>query len=350
MGERVRRARIVLFYDNQEIRNSAMQYLKSFEYTNYADNKHSDSISVKFEDSEGLWQSGWFPDRGAELEAAIKTQNWPGTQELKCGKFEIDDLGFTGPPNECNICGLSVGIKSSFRRQKNYKGWEAVTVEQVAREVAGKHGFQLEFTSTDTMVIDRFDQHEQSDMELLTVLCDQQGLGLQVIDKKIRIYDAVEAEAAAPAVTFTRNQDDYIRHDLRVGSAGVYQGVQLHYLDPKTAMPIRYIWMAEGGKWSGAGSELKIPSGHILMLKEQCKTEAEAEKIAKSKLRDKNNREALGTFTVLGNPTIKAGQTATVSGFGRFDGGQFIIKQVRHSYDKQSGYTTTVEFRGGLGY
>ncbi len=82
--------------------------------------------------------------------------------------------------------------------------------------------------------------------------------------------------------------------------------------------------------------------GKTLEVKEQVKTKAEAEKLAKKRLREKNNGEYTMSVTLLGNPELVAASCVNVTGFGAFDG-KYIITTATH--DIGGGYTTTLELR-----
>lgn len=346
MTSRVRRCKVTVQYAGQAVAENVTRHLESFDYTDVVDGKHTDSLNLVFADAQGYWLNEWFPERGKVLKAAIVTRDWPGSKTLNCGTFELDDVNFQGPPNTCAISGLAVGVSSALRRQKNNEGWESITIQEIAQKIANKHGFSLEYEGGQQEKIDRFDQRDQTDMELIALLCEKYGLGLQVTDKKIKIFDAKKRDAESAAITFKKNANGYIRHNLRIQSADVYKGVQITYFDPVNKNPIAYFYDAEAGKWSNE----KPPSGYILVLNERCQSKSEAQTIGQAALREKNKIEATGSVTVLGDPDIKAGTTAALEGFGKFDDGQYFVEQVQHHYDKQSGYETVAQIRGGVGY
>ena len=77
-------------------------------------------------------------------------------------------------------------------------------------------------------------------------------------------------------------------------------------------------------------------------IKEQVKNIAEAERLAKKKLREKNCQEWTGNFTVVGNLNLVAAITIKLLGFGKYDG-KYIITRASHSIG--SGYQTSIEVR-----
>ena len=82
--------------------------------------------------------------------------------------------------------------------------------------------------------------------------------------------------------------------------------------------------------------------GKTLEVKEQVKTVAEAEKLAKKRLREKNSGEYTMSAELVGNIELLASTCVNVTGFGAFDG-KYII--VTASHDIGSGYTTSLELR-----
>ena len=69
---------------------------------------------------------------------------------------------------------------------------------------------------------------------------------------------------------------------------------------------------------------------------------ADAERLAKKRLREQNSEEITGTFDMVGNPLMLASVTLNIAGFGAFDG-QYIITRAQH--DLGAGYSTSIDVR-----
>ncbi len=82
--------------------------------------------------------------------------------------------------------------------------------------------------------------------------------------------------------------------------------------------------------------------GKTLQVKEQVKSIPEAEKLAKKKLREKNQEEWTMTVDAMGDFYLVAALTVNVVGFGKFDG-KYIITSAKHNLG--NGYTTSIELR-----
>ena len=88
-------------------------------------------------------------------------------------------------------------------------------------------------------------------------------------------------------------------------------------------------------------------SGKVLKVNQKCETQADAERLARNKLREKNKEQVKVNLTTLGNFACAAGNVVKLSGFGKFDF-NYLIEKATHTL--QDGYTTQVELRRCLEY
>ena len=343
----VRRAELTLLYDNVDISVDVAPYIEAFEYNDVMDGRYTDDITIVLDDKEGRWKSEWFPDHGAKLTARLTCLDWPGGHVLECGTFEVDDLQFGGPPSTFTIGALAAGISSSLRRELVNKAWENLTVKEIAQEVAKKHGFGLVFDVRSELVkIDRYDQRDQSDLQMLCDIAEERGLAVKVGDGAITIFEELFYESQEPQITLTYGGRDDENYYFKLPTDEVYTACEVQYLDPKQRLLLSYLHEADASEWSGR----KPRSGYVLKLKERCTCKAEAQTKARAALRAKNKREVTGYVDQLGNPQIFAGMIAKVKGYGRVDAGKYLIERVGHRRDKKGGYTTTAHVRGVLNF
>ncbi|MER8277389.1 hypothetical protein, partial [Acinetobacter baumannii] len=76
---------------------------------------------------------------------------------------------------------------------------------------------------------------------------------------------------------------------------------------------------------------------------QQVSSQAEADRLAKQKLREKNFEEFTGSFSSDGNMGLCAGETIEMLGFGNFSG-KYIITQAKHDISS-IGFTSSFEIR-----
>ncbi len=302
------------------------------------------------------------------------------------GEFEIDDFTDSGPPAVFSIGALSVGISSSIRGETRNKAWENIQISEVVREFAERHGFGHYFDSDYDPVIDRFDQKGESDLEFLVKIAEYAALQVRFSHGQIVVYRETQNDDEPVALTLTKNYDGIISHEFRASSADIYCACHVQYFDSKKNKNITYQYTPDGrsgvigadesGSSGGSGGGQRIDPvtrmvitdppvagkktkaepiaepkvGKVLKINQRCSCLAEAEQLAKSKLRGKNQREITGTITLAGHLLLQAGLVIAVSGFGRWDTGKYSIDEVSHAYSKASGLVTTISLRGVVGY
>lgn len=342
----VRRATLSVTYNSANITADLAPMLLGFEYVDIVDGVNADSMTLTVENSDGRWFGEWLPERGATVTATLTCHDWPGGKVLECGKFEIDSINFAGVPNTCAISALAIGITSSLRRERKTRAWENISISGIVGQVAGEHGFAVHFDSAKDPKIDRFDQREQSDIEMLVELCTRNGLVVRISDKTLVVQEWVKLDSQPPVHTFERFGGECLGYRFQIDSSDTYSACEVQYIDPKERLLLTYRHEPGASEWSGK----KPPSGYVLKDNRRCSCRAEAEILAKAALREANKHEATGTIDNLGNPDLRAGLVASVKGWGKFDDGRYMMEQVRHRYDKQGGYEVSVDLRGVLDY
>lgn len=348
MKQPTRRATLSVTYNNADITAELAPMIIGFEYVDVVDGKNADSMTLIVQNADRRWYGEWLPDLGATLTATLICRDWPGGKVLECGEFEIDGVSFADRPNTCTIKALAAGVTSSLRRERVTKAWESISVREIAAEVAGKHGFELHFdVDNEPPVIDRYDQREQSDIDMLVELADRYGLVVRVSDKTIVIQEGLKQDRQAPSHIFDLTGGEVLDSStFDLDSSFTCTACEAQYIDPKSRILIKYRHEPGASEWSSK----KPPSGYVLKINERCSCEAEAQILARAKLREANKREATGSITSLGNPDIRAGLTASIKGWGKLDASTYFMEEVQHRYDKRGGYETTARIRGVIDY
>ena len=325
-----RRASIIIKYNNKDISEDLKSYLKQFDYNDVMDGE-ADDISLTLEDMAELWESDWLPDKGATLEASIVLTDWTeeGTKELSLGKFELDEIELSGPPHEVKLKGVSVPDNNTLRGVDKNRSWENVKLSKICQDIATDAGLELFYDVNKDPEIDRAEQTEESDLYFLMRVCKDKGYALKVADNKIIVFDIVTYESKDTIATISR--DDIISYTVQSKTREVYKACHVKYSDTKTGTTIEYTFTPDDKK-----------TGKTLAVNEQVATVAEAEELAKKKLREKNSEEITLSLTMLGNIDLYAGATVNIEGFHKFDG-KYIITTVKHSLG--GGYQCSLDLR-----
>lgn len=350
-----RRAWLIVTYNGKDISESLAQYVLSFSYTDNLTGQ-VDDISITLEDRAELWEADWMPERGATLDITICTYNWSDLyseeEDLQLGKFEIDELEVSSAPNVVTIkaVAISIGDDSTLRSTLRSHTWENISVQKAANDIAWQNGMKLQWYCDDNPNIDKLEQNDESDLDVLQKICDDAGFALKVTTDTIIIFDVekfekedVYAEYYHPGTTIlniVENQskpvqtDALLNYSFKAKIRDVYKKCHVKYAKDKDKSVIESTFVAP---------DKKEKEGATLEVHQQVSSQAEADRLAKKKLREKNCEEFTGSFSSDGNMGLCAGETIEMLGFGNFSG-KYIITQAKHDISS-SGFTSSVEIR-----
>ena len=350
-GKLSRRAWAEIFYTRKsggffDITEDVSKYFLSLDYTdNLSDT--ADDINLTLEDIDRLWIGSYMPQMGDYLSAVIHTYAWSGLNDgekvLDIGKFEIDNLSGEEIPTTVQIKAVSIlSDNKTLREAKKSRSWDNINLKKIASDVASTNGLELFWDVDDDPEIDHVEQSDESDLELLQRLCKDAGHALKVTAEKIIIFDEYKYEMKSPSFTFAYPGDsaggsiidEIEKFTFDIKTRDVYSSCEVKYQEGKGKRVIE-------GSFTPPG-DIFASNGKVLSVKESVKDEAEAVRLAKKRLRDKNKDAVKVSLTTPGNLNIAAGLTANLSGFGKLDG-KYIITKAAHKL--ADSYTTSVDLR-----
>lgn len=339
----VRRARLILRYDNSNISAVISPYILSF---NYEDNakEQSDSLDLTLEDSKSLWHHGWFPIKGSKVSAMIVTENWNHQnmeETLNCGSFEVDEVSCSGSPQTVTMKAIAIPIKSKLRGEKKTKAWELMNLKDIGMWIASNNKVSFLFESDKNPKFDRVDQNKQSDLEFLSKIAKNVGLTVKFTDNKIVIFDESKYGQKKGIRKFIKGESDILDWDFNTKTKEIYAGVVASYYDPNLKQNITVEYKPTNAP--AVGQMLKInESLNYADIKNATKDQKKAKALdmAKGKLRAKNKYEFTGSITIVGDVSIVAGVNIQIENFGVFDG-KYAVDKAVHSIG--NGYTTSIE-------
>ena len=186
-----RRARLILFYESVDISEDISEDLDSATWTDKSD-RETDELSVTLHNAHGKWSGGWFPAKGARLDAFIEALDWESqgnAVRLSCGAFEIDEIEISGGSgSKATIKAISAPVTSKARGNRKTKAWEDIRLSMIAGEIARNAGLDLFFELDGDTLYKWEDQMEETDLNFLQGLCDDAGASLKVTHDKIVIF------------------------------------------------------------------------------------------------------------------------------------------------------------------
>lgn len=316
-----------------DVTRDLFPYLLSISYTDNLSGE-ADTLDVELMDREKLFIGDWMPTLSDTLSISLTKDSGAGQLEtLDLGTFEIDEVEASAPPSTFKIKAVSVSQNSALRQRDESRAWENVKLSEIAQDIAAAAGVELFYKADDDPVISRAEQQEQSRLAFLEKLCKDNFLALKVSDGQLIIFDEAELDKQEPALTLYRHQD-VINFRARYSIQEIYGRADVVYRHGTKDE------LLQGSFECGA-------SGKVLKVNKKVDDKAEAERLARNSLREKNKEQVKIFLTTVGNFSLVAGNVVKLSGFGKFDW-NYLIEKATHSLS--DGYQTQVELRRCLEY
>ena len=331
-----------------DISEDISRYFLSMDYSE-AMSGEADDLTITLEDRIQIWLESWLPeDEGNMLDVTVHILNRislsDGETVVHLGKFELDELTIEGMPSTVKLKGVSIIGEGSLRSERKNQTWEKITLRKIASDIAARNKLKLLFDSDEDPEQDHIEQADQSDLEFLNKLCKSNGLSLKVTPDQLIIFDDYKYETKEamitvfkPGIEASGGKDIWLRwlenYTFRNKTRDTYTSCEVKTQKGKKKEVIEGKFVDPNGK----------KGGRVLKISHQVKDEAEAQRLAKKKLREKNKEKTTGSFSTIGNFNLSAGVTIDLKNFGKFDG-KYIIVKVNHTISSND-FKTGVEIR-----
>lgn len=291
----------------------------------------------KNKNGQGIGSPGGSSGAGPKLVSAVLVQkNWNDTGKdvtLDMGTFEIDSIDMSGPPDKVTVKSTSIPYTSKLRMEKKNKAWEKISLKGIAKEIAAKNGLKLMYEASDNPAYKRKEQVQTSDIKFLQNLCHAAGMALKVTTLTIVIYDAAEYDKKPAVRTFKKGSGDIISYKMGTKLTDTaYTSCHVSYTDPDSKETIEYTYTPDS----------KAGTGQTLEINEKVNSKAEAIRLAKKRLREKNTQEYTASLQVVGDVSLVAGITVKLKGFQQFDK-KYKVTQAKHNL--LGGYTVDLSLK-----
>ena len=317
-----------------------LPYLEEFKYSDSIESE-ADTVEVTLSDNERKNLATLIPARGTEFQFAIVKHD-TNTQSLNLGNFELDKIRYAGPPTQVKLYFNSLPNKSGARGIANDTSWEDTTLQKIASDIAGRTGLNLIYEVSNDPEIKRAEQSGESDFEFLERLCRKNSLNMKVHNKQLIIFDAEEYEGRGAVMTLTPYLEMVTHFEFNANSADIYSGAEVKFLPNGISDIVGGISSFLGGEIGGLlNSFTGENGGGNLNINERVHSKAEAEKLSKGAVREKNKNEFKANFDLVGNVEVLAGICFNVAGFGNVFDGKYICDRTEHTLG--NGYTTRIQ-------
>lgn len=284
----------------------------------------SDRLTLVLDDRDAVME---IPRTGAKLAVWL---GYVGQQLVKIGQYAVDGVELSGPLRTMTISANAADMTGGIKAPKE-RSFHKVKFGDLVKKIAKEHGLTA---SIPQKLAERYLGHidqTESDMQLLTRICADQGATMKVADGRLIIADRASGKTSGgkdlPVVTI--RAEDCANWSATIQERSKYKSVKAYWQDRGKAR--------RTGVTAGSGTPM-------MTLKNSYASKAEAEQAANSKLK----ALARGTGTVqisglVGNPSLTAEAIANLQGFRTgIDGSGWVIDQVTHRVSG-SGYTNTVD-------
>lgn len=312
-----------ILYNGKDISRDVSSYVVEISYDDNIEGK-SDEISIRFDDTKGLWRGAWYPEKGDTLEVAIGYPNLI----VECGTFEIEELEFSGKPDQLTLRAIAAVPTKELRSKKSFVH-ENKTLDEIVKTIAQKNGLEV-IGTIEEIRIGRITQNRESDLAFLMRLGKSFGYLFSVRGTKLTFTSVYELDARTPVTRVRLEQMS--RYSFQDKMIGTYKEAEIAYHNVESRETVQVVLEQK---------ELNNQSiREYLLLREKAENKQQAEAIAKAKLREANTKGTTAEISVEGNPLLVAGNNVDLAGVGAVSG----VYQITKSSHKISitSYTTDI--------
>jgi phage protein D len=247
-GKRVSEVVAHVHYENRDISADIEDYLLELTYTDNLKGDEPDKLTVKLEDSRGLFQGPLYPVKGA----AVRFEFGLSTGDLfESGKgFRIDSIDVNGGATGDTVTWVATGqLPSAALHTRRSQAWTDTTLDAVAKAISDRHGLDLVYDCKDKITFSRLDQADKTDLALLTKLAKEYGLACSIKAGKDKptlvLADPAAAASRPPAFTVRRGDCSSFKFSDRAGLNT--KGRYTRWFDPAKKQLVEFETERQGG-------------------------------------------------------------------------------------------------------
>ena len=297
----------------------------------------ADQLDIEIDDADGKMM---LPKRGEVLSLHL---GWKNEPLIFKGKFTVDEIEHSGPPDKLTIRGRSANFRSSLNAKREVSYHEK-TLGDIITTIAKRNNVEPVIEKKLAEIkIAHIDQTNESDGSFLARLGKQEGAIAAIKNGQLLFMPQGSGKTASgkliPPLLITRSVGDGYRFSL--ADRGAYTGVIASWLNTrkpkkKTALKIQ----PDGLQ----GSYLAGEDGNILTLSHTYASKTNAERAAKAALK----KILCGVATLSlrlakGRAELYPEMPVNVQGFKpEIDSAEWITAKVTHSLSAD-GFTSDLE-------
>lgn len=285
--------------------------------------EEADEIEITLDDRDNAIET---PRRGVDIDVSL---GWAGEELIPIGRFTVDEVEPSGPPDQLVIRGKAADMRASFKAPKT-RAWRETTIQAIVSRIASEHGLQPAVAQAlGGQAIAHRDQSNESDLHFLTRLGRDYGAVAAPKNGRLVFAPAGEGTSASgqalPSVALARNE--LISWRGVAADRESVGKVRARYRD-QAAARTRYAEAGDGEP--------------VRTLRHLHRDQAAAQAAAQAELSRTQRAENGIELTLPGRAELAAQVPMTVSGLRPEMSGAWIASRVEHRMDFASGGFTTV--------
>lgn len=268
---------------------------------------------------------------------ATLSLGWEAGSEVKTGlvdkgRFKVDEVQKSGPPDTVRIKARSADLTGDFRKRKD-KAWKNTTLGAVLKDIAGANGLSASVhPDLASIALPSIEQAAKSDAALLRDLGARYDAAATVKDKTL-IFLPIGASSNASGQSFgttTLTRRNNNRWSFTAPDREEHDGAEAKWHDKRGAKPKKVT--VGGGKNSKR-------------IKRSFATEAEAKQAAAAEAR----KAARGQYEfdyqmALGDPGVEPNQRVKLEGWdSEIAGISWLVSEASHTVDKGGGLASSLK-------
>ena len=290
----------------------------------------SDTLQIVIDDADGRIAA---PKTGTVLTAR---GGYLDGEIRNFGQFTVDQVTFSGYPQQIQIDAQSVAAASTAKQQrpKDYRKEEYPTYGDIFKEVAGRAGLSLSISSEVASIKVEYEaQGEEKELEFAARL--GRKLDAFVSIKSGRMFVAPRGSGLSAS-------------GQQMPTIVVARGVNLldysaTWMDKPKHSTVKATWYDRKKNKQETVEESTDMDGPDYLIREPYQTEEEAKQAAKTKAGQLKRAQANASFSIDGAPSASAGAFVICSNTRPGVDGAWYAKTVTHNFLSSGPYTTSLD-------
>jgi len=204
-----------------------------------------------------------------------------------------------------------------------------------------------EYTKTTSIGLNRItlgnkNQFQETDLAFLNRISNEYGFAFSIKGTVMVFYNIKTLEGSKPVTIVDKLQ--LISYSFKDKTSETASSVTVKHHNPDTKQTVTSTAVVEEQTAENGETYTENTSEDSIEIKSRAENTEQAEAMAKSELHARNSKAQEGSFSVVGDPLLVAGNNFELTGFGMLNG-TWHVTESTHSVTKSGGYTTDVEIK-----